>query len=106
MYEGHHVATNLGIGKKSNYKPLTNTDSSKLNRTPKFIGVVTGAYYLNVRVWAGKEYDNLKSIPVIKEGTEVEVCDTVKDKNKQNWYYVRIKGTTYGFVSAKYITKK
>ena len=63
---------------------------------------------LNVRTWAGTENANLKSYPTISQGTKVGVCDTVKDKDGDPWYYVKISGSQgdkYGFVSAAYITK-
>lgn len=78
-----------------------------LNRTPQWTGTVnTGS--LNVRTWAGTENANLKSYPTISQGTKVGVCDTVKDKDGDPWYYVKISGSQgdkYGFVSAAYITK-
>ena len=40
---------------------------------------------------------------------KVGVCETVKDKNGDPWYYVQIRGDRgekYGFVSAAYITKQ
>lgn len=79
-----------------------------LNRTPQWTGTVnTGS--LNVRTWAGTENANLKSYPTISQGTKVGVCDTVKDKDGDPWYYVKISGSQgdkYGFVSAAYITKQ
>lgn len=83
----------------------TSTDSgskSGLSLSPKWIGKVT-ASKLNVRKWAGTEYATLKSCPSISQNKEVEVCDTVKDSNGDPWYYIRIDGKTYGFVSAKHI---
>lgn len=78
-----------------------------INRTPLWTGTVnTGT--LNVRTWAGTENSKLKSYPAISQGTKVGVCDTVKDKDGDPWYYVKISGTQgdkYGFVSAAYITK-
>lgn len=78
--------------------------SGALNRTPKWKGEVT-ASILNVRRWAGVEYDKLKSIPQIKAGTIVEVCDGVKASDGALWYYIRIDGKVYGFVNASYIEK-
>lgn len=78
--------------------------SGKLNKTPKWVGQVT-ATALNVRTWAGTEYPNIKSYPRLGYSNKVDVCDTVKASNGQNWYYVRIAGKYYGFVSARYIKK-
>lgn len=88
-------------------KPSGNTSSNTsgtLNRTPKWTGVVT-ATELNVRKWAGKEYDNIKSYPVLGKGNEIDVCDSVKASNGDKWYYIRIAGKYYGFVHSDYIKK-
>lgn len=74
------------------------------SKTPKWVGQVT-AQTLNVRTWAGTEYPNLKSYPVLGYGNKVDVCDTVKAKNGRDWYYIRIAGQYYGFVYAAYIRK-
>lgn len=85
--------------------PSTGDDVS---RTVAWYGVVnTGC--LNVRTWAGTENAQLKSYPTISQGTKVGVCDTVKDKDGDPWYFVKISGNQgdkYGFVSAAYITKQ
>lgn len=71
-----------------------------------FKGNVT-ATVLNVRTWAGTEYPNIKKYPNLNQGNEVEVMNfTQKDKNGSKWYYIRIAGKYYGFVSAKYIKKQ
>jgi hypothetical protein len=71
-----------------------------------FKGNVT-ATVLNVRTWAGTEYPNIKKYPKLNQGNEVEVMNfTQKDKNGSKWYYIRIAGKYYGFVSAKYIKKQ
>lgn len=80
------------------------TGSSKPSKTPKFVGKVT-ASTLNVRTWAGTENTQLKSYPVLAKGNLVDVCDTVKAKDGTSWYYIRIAGKYFGFVSAKYICK-
>lgn len=79
--------------------------ASSPSKTVKWIGVVTSAG-LNVRTWAGVENPNIKSYPVLKKGDEVEVCDTINADNGTPWYYVRIDGKVYGFVSSKYIDQK
>lgn len=89
------------ILKKTNIS--TNT-SATLSKTPKWVGKVT-ATELNVRTWAGTENAKLKSYPVLKKGNLVDVCDSVKDSKGAEWYYIRIAGKYFGFVSAKYIKK-
>lgn len=70
-----------------------------------FDGKVT-ATVLNVRTWAGTEYPNIKKIPTLKQGKKVEVMNfTQKAKDGSSWYYIRINGKYFGFVSAKYIQK-
>ena len=61
------------------------------------------ASILNVRSWAGMSYPNIKSVPYLKYGTTVEICDTIKAADGSDWYYVLIDGRIYGFVSADYI---
>ena len=78
--------------------------SSTPNKVPRWVGKVT-ANLLNVRSWAGIENTNIKSYPVLKYGNLIDVCDTVKDSNGADWYYVRIAGQFYGFVSAQYVTR-
>ena len=92
--------------KETTSTPASTTTSSTTSSTPsktvKWTGVVT-ASALNVRKWAGKE--NAKcSFGPLKNGTKVEVCDTVKASDGDNWYYIQCEGK-YGFVSAEYIKK-
>jgi hypothetical protein len=75
-----------------------------MSKTKKWDGKVT-ADSLNVRVWAGTENAKLKSVPTIKKGTKIAVCDSIKDSKGNKWYYIRIKPSTYGFVYGKYIKK-
>ena len=84
--------------------PSTNT-SGGLNRTPQWVGSVT-ADSLNVRTWAGTENPNIKSWPRLGKGNLIDVCDSVKAKNGDVWYYVRIAGQYYGFVHSAYVKKK
>ena len=74
------------------------------NKVPKWVGKVT-ADILNVRTWAGTENPNIKSYPILRYSNLVDVCDTVKASDGSPWYYVRIAGKWYGFVSAQYIIK-
>ena len=80
------------------------TTSGGLNKTPKWVGKVT-ASALNVRSWAGTEYPNIKSYPILKKNNLIDVCDSVKARDGKKWYYIRIAGNIYGFVSAAYIKK-
>lgn len=87
--------------------PSTSTelkDDGKIEKTPKWTGKVT-ASVLNVRTWAGTENPKIKSWPQLGKGNLVDVCDLVHDKDGDPWYYIRIDGRIYGFVSAAYITR-
>lgn len=84
-------------------KPVSSSGSAKtLNRTCMFKGTVT-ASSLNVRDWAGTT--NTKVLREIAKGTVVEVCDTIQDKDGDDWYYIKESGK-YGFVSSDYIAKQ
>ena len=87
--------------------PASATITGKQDKTQVlFKGNVT-ATVLNVRTWSGTEYPNIKKYPTLNQGNEVEVMNfTQKDKNGSKWYYIRIAGKYYGFVSAKYIKKQ
>lgn len=79
-------------------------DDGILEKAPKYTGVVN-TEVLNVRKWAGTEYSKLKSYPRLKLGNKVDVCDLIHDSKGDPWYYIRIAGKIYGFVSATYIDK-
>lgn len=70
-----------------------------------YTGQVT-ASSLNVRTWAGAEYPNIKKYPTLNKGNKVDVMNfTQKASDGNSWYYIRIAGKYFGFVSAKYIKK-
>lgn len=97
-----------GSGGTTPEAPTPDPGAEAPKKEVSWYGVVNTAE-LNVRTWAGTENANLKSYPTIKQGTKVGVCDTVKDKDGDPWYYIRIdgdQGEKYGFVSAAYITKQ
>nr|DAP85602.1 MAG TPA: hypothetical protein [Caudoviricetes sp.] len=80
--------------------------TNKQDKTQRlFAGEVT-ASSLNVRTWAGAEYPNIKKYPTLNKGNKVDVMNfTQKSKDGASWYYIRIAGKYFGFVSAKYIKK-
>lgn len=100
LNDNHHVAIAVTTGVKAS----TLSTPTILSKTPKWVGKVT-ANTLNVRTWAGTEYAQLKSYPTLAKGNLVDVCDTIKAKDGASWYYIRIAGKYFGFVSAKYIKK-
>lgn len=92
-----------GEASQDNSKDAIKNKQDKNERL--FVGKVT-ASVLNVRTWAGTEYPNIQSYPVIEEGNLVDVMNyTQKDASGNSWYYVRIAGQFFGFVSAQYIKK-
>ena len=113
----HAKADGIGIGwiwtgylaKESVNKPVNKpvVISNKQDKMQVlFKGNVT-ATALNVRTWAGEEYPKIKKYPKLNQGNEVEVMNyTQKAKDGSKWYYIRIAGKYYGFVSAKYIKKQ
>lgn len=89
-------------------KPQSSSNNSLTysapSKTVKYQGKVT-AMYLNVRSGPGKEYDNIKSYPILSQNTVIQVCDTLKAKDNSNWLYICINKQIYGFISALYIQK-
>lgn len=80
------------------------TTQDSISRERKFTGKVT-ADKLNVRTWAGTSNPRITSYPSLSKGNLVDVCDTVKDANGADWYFIKIAGQFFGFVSAQYIER-
>lgn len=90
--------------KKTNTSTSTaSSNSNKLNEVPKWTGVVT-ADKLNVRTWAGSENSTCSFSP-LKRNTKVGVCDSVKDKDGNEWYFVKY-NEKFGFAKSDYIGKQ
>ena len=81
--------------------------TNKQDKTQRlFVGKVT-ASVLNVRTWAGTEFPQIRSYPQLAKGNLVDVMNytqTATDGSK--WYYIRIAGKYYGFVSSAYIQRQ
>lgn len=77
-----------------------------LSRVPKWVGKVT-CHLLNVRTWAGTEFPRITKWAggQLAKGNMVDVCDTVNDSRGKPWYYIRIAGSIFGFVDARYIKR-
>ena len=73
--------------------------TGSLNKTCRTKGTVTANSGLKVRSWAGTEFNELRALT---KGTAVEICDTIKDKSGDDWYYIK-ESNKYGFVSADYV---
>ena len=92
------------ISKAKSSSKFTVTGSGTPNKTEVFVGKVT-AGLLNVRSWAGTSNPKIKSYPLLAKGNMISVCDSILANDKTEWYYVKIAGKYYGFVSAAWITK-
>lgn len=80
--------------------------SNKQDKSQKLFTGEVAASSLNVRTWAGTEYPNIKKYPTLSKGDKVDVMNfTQKAKDGTSWYYIRIAGKYFGFVSTKYIKK-
>lgn len=87
-------------------KNTTTTISKKQDKNQRLYAGEVTASSLNVRTWAGAEYPNIKKYPTLSNGNKVDVMNfTQKAKDGSSWYYIRIAGKYFGFVSAKYIKK-
>lgn len=73
----------------------------ELSRIVLATGKVT-ADTLNVRTGPGTKHAQLKSVPSVKKGKVVNICDAVKADDGAKWYFIQVDGK-YGFVAAKYI---
>lgn len=103
--KGHTGIICEGKSRSDGNKQDSQTDG-KLSKTPKWVGQVT-AHLLNVRTWAGTEFPRITKWTggQLAKGNKVDVCDTVNDSKGKPWYYIRIAGSIYGFVDARYIKK-
>ena len=91
------------VGAQPENDPTTKPDG-KLQSNPVWYATVT-ASSLNIRTGAGTANPRLKTYPALKQGTTVELCDSVYAPDGSLWYYIRINKKTYGFASAAYLKK-
>lgn len=77
---------------------------TSLNKTPKCTGTANQDN-VPVRTWAGANYETIVSYPKLNKGNRVDICDELKDKQGNKWYYVRIAAKYFGFIKASKITK-
>lgn len=80
-----------------------NSSGSALSKNSQWKGTVT-ADSLNVRTWAGTE-NGLCSFSPLKNGSVVDVCDSIKANDGDTWYYIKYNGK-YGFVHSSYVKKQ
>lgn len=90
------------IGSNDDQSESKPAETGAICKEVQWIGEVTTSS-LNVRRWAGKEYENIKSCPHLEKGNFVGVCDTIKATDSEDWYYIKISCRSHGFVHSKYI---
>lgn len=102
---GYAMPRYAGQGTAQVTPPSTNTGSSGSapSKAVLWKGTVT-ADSLNVRTWAGTE-NSLCSFSPLKNGTTVDVCDSVKASDGSTWYYICY-GGKYGFVHSAYVQRQ
>lgn len=102
---GYAMPRYAGQGTAQVTPPSTNTGSSGSapSKAVLWKGTVT-ADSLNVRTWAGTE-NSLCSFSPLKNGTTVDVCDSVKASDGSTWYYI-CHGGKYGFVHSDYVQRQ
>lgn len=96
------TGTNTASSTTNNNFTSSSNIISNLNKTTKFTGITIDE--LNVRTWAGKNYKTVSFSP-LKKGTVINICDTVKDVNGNDWYYISYNGKT-GFVISDYVSNQ
>lgn len=101
MVNGRYIR-GYGIPDYASKAARSNGIPVSLNKVPQWIGRVTGESP-NVKKWAGMMYDNIKSWPSLSKESLVDVCDSIKAGDDSVWYYIRIDGRIYGFVSSEHI---
>lgn len=58
---------------------------------------------LYVRDGVGKEYSPIRSMPIIEQGEQIEILDTITGTDNELWYHIKINDTIYGYVKAEFI---
>ena len=89
---------------KLNAVPAAEQKTEAPKTTSEWVGRVT-ASSLNVRTGPGLEYKNLAAYPTLAKGNLVDVIKNAKAKDGTDWYYIRIAGKNYGYVSAIWLTR-
>ncbi len=84
---------------------LLTQDVRKLNKVPQYVGQVT-ATSLNVRSYPSIYFDCIQAYPVLGQGNLIDVCADIVGPSGNIWYYIRIAGHIFGFVSADYVKRK
>ena len=96
------ILTTTSTNTSSASTSKTVDSSASLSEVSKWKGKVNKAS-APVRIWAGSDYKEVSFSP-LKKNTEVEVCDTIQDNKKRDWYYIKF-GDKFGFIYGSYITK-
>ena len=78
------------------------SNNNPLNETVKWNGFISEN--AAVRTWAGDSEKEVSFSP-LKKDTEVGVCDTVKAKDGNDWYFIKY-NNKFGFVNSKQVSKE
>ena len=81
----------------------TTTTSGAPSKTVKWTGYVL--VQVSPRTWAGTSNASLKTVGILNKGDTVQVCDTIKADNGDDWYYVFINNKAYGFIPVANVSK-
>ncbi len=98
QYIRGYVVPKLGAASAKPASPIASAPSKGVKWAGKIVG-----YGVRCRTWAGTENPEVSFSP-LENGQIVQVCDTIKSKSGNNWYYVYVpKNRKYGFVYSKYV---
>lgn len=119
LNESHHTCTVISGGAKSGESPasydgttvVVNSNSGGSSSSDDSINFNVKSYvYVNkaqaaLRSWAGEENSKLVSFPTVVKGQKLGLCDTIKDDNGKDWYFVKIEDK-YGFINSDDVSTK
>lgn len=98
QYIRGYVVPKLGAASAKPASPIASAPSKGVKWAGKIVG-----YGVRCRTWAGTENPEVSFSP-LENGQLVQVCDTIKSKSGNNWYYVYVtRNRKYGFVYSKYV---
>lgn len=98
QYIRGYVVPKLGAAAATPASPIVSAPSKGVKWAGKIVG-----YGVRCRTWAGTENPEVSFSP-LENGQLVQVCDTIKSKSGNNWYYVYVtRNRKYGFVYSKYV---
>lgn len=100
----HYTSKDIRGYARPQYDTEEDLESTVAEHTPKWVGKCT-ANRLNVRTGNGVKYPIFKYYPILEYGNLVDVCDSLRDDRGKTWYYIRIAGRYFAWVSSAYIVR-